>query len=66
MSTSKTKDEKPFYFSFFNTLVTQNYNMAVNKGFHLRQAVNCSLWFFENSYRQKCIFVKDFQRQFKI
>ena len=30
MSTSKTKDEKPFYFSFFNTLVTQNYNMAVN------------------------------------
>ena len=41
---------------FFKTLVTQNLNLSFTKGFFLRQAVNCSLKLFENSYDQKCIF----------
>ena len=45
------------------SLVTKNHK-AFSKHFYLRQAVNCSLWLFENSYDQKYIFVKDFQRQF--
>ena len=48
-----------FAYRFFKTLVTQNHNSAFNKGFYRRQAVNCSMR-FENSYDQKCIFVKDF------
>ena len=55
-----------FDFKFFKTLVTQNHDSAFNKVFSLRQAVNCSLRLFENSNEQKCIFVKDFQRQFNI
>ena len=51
---------------FFKPLVTQNHDTVFNKGFYQRQAVNCSLRLIENSYDQKCIFVKDFQRQFNI
>ena len=53
-------------YSFAKTLLTQNLSWAFNKGFCLRQVVNCLLRLFENSYNQKCVFVKDFQRQFNI
>ena len=51
---------------FFKTLVTQNDNLAFNKGFYLRQAVIFSLRLFENSYDQKYMFVEDLQWEFDI
>ena len=39
---------------------------AFNKKFYVRQAVNCLLELFVNSYPLKCIFAKDFHTQFNI
>ena len=58
----KNKGWKTFLIlDFLKTLVTQNHNSAFNKGFYLKQAVNCSLSLLEKSYDQKYIFVTDFK-----
>ena len=51
---------------FFLILVSQNNNSAFNRGFYLMQAVKCSLRLSGDSYDQKYIFVKYFQRQFNV
>ena len=37
-------------------LATQNVNSVFNKDSYVKQAVNCLLELFENSYAQECIF----------
>ena len=63
----KNKGWKTFLvLGFFLILVSQNNNSAFNRGFYLMQAVKCSLRLSGDSYDQKYIFVKYFQRQFNI
>ena len=66
MKSQKQKMKNFFGFSFFLILVIQNNNSAFNRGFYLMQAVKCSLRLSGDSYNQKYIFVKYFQRQFNI
>ena len=58
-TTKKNKGRKTFLnLSFFKTLVTQNHNSFFNKGFYLRQEVDCSVRLLKtvmirNSYDHK-------------
>ena len=61
----KTK-KSLYYYRFFKVLIIQYHSSAFNKGFHQKQAVNYLLQYYENSYIQKLIFVKDFCRYLNI
>lgn len=62
----KTK-KSLFYYRVFKVLIIQNHSSAFNKGLvNQKQAVNYLLQYYENSYIQKLIFVKDFCRYLNI
>ena len=52
----KLKKEILFDFRSLKDLATQNVNSVFNKDSYVKQAVNCLLELFENSYAQECIF----------
>ena len=66
MKSQKQRMKNVIGFSFFLILVSRNNNSVFNRGFYLMQAVNCSLRLSGDSYDQKYIFAKYFQRQFNV